>query len=209
MRHLLFLVVFALFTACKGEPGATGPQGPAGPVGPQGLKGDPGPVGPMGPRGPQGVPGPQGPEGPPGDPFDDEDLIDDPIDPPDDHGNTLEDATRVVLSWDGATLVQGNISNTQTDVDYFELVLPSASPGATIVLHVWSTGNTDVEGALFSGDMPPPGNSALAYSDDEGVGYNFDFTYTLDRWESVTYYVGVAGFDTGPYTVNFTIILRS
>ena len=43
MRPLLFLVVFALFTACKGEPGATGPQGPAGPVGPQGPKGDPGP----------------------------------------------------------------------------------------------------------------------------------------------------------------------
>ena len=96
MRPPLFLVVFALFTACKGEPGATGPQGP------------------------------------PGD-FIDIPIQDPDVDPIDDHGDTLEEATRVVLSWDGIASVQGEIHDPDLDVD-------------------------------------------------DGVGFNFHFTYNMNRW---------------------------
>jgi len=109
------------------------------------------------------------------------------------------------LSWNGIPSIQGNIHDPDLDVDYFELVLPPASPGATIALQVWSTGDTDIEGALFDSDLTPNVDSPLIYSDDDGHGFNIHIIYTLDRWERVTYYVGIAGWEAGPYTLHFSI----
>ena len=72
MRKLTWVVLFAVLTACKGDPGAQGPTGPQGnqgvqgPQGVQGVQGDQGVRGVQGEQGTQGSQGVQGAQGPQG-----------------------------------------------------------------------------------------------------------------------------------------------
>ena len=110
---------------------------------------------------------------------------------PDDHGNDIARATRVM----SGTQVAGNIE-TGDDQDYFSIAVNEAGTITTT-----TTGSTDTIGHLYSSS-----GTQLATDDDGGTGSNFNISSSITA--AGTYYVRVAskGTGTGMYrlTVTFT-----
>lgn len=104
----------------------------------------------------------------------------------DDHGNTILDATPVVLG----TPIDGEIE-TLRDYDVFEIVMPTNGE-----LKVWTSGTTDTYGFLCDS-----GDEVLTFNDDTG-SLNFSITRSLNAG---TYYVKVrhfSAFGLGTYTLH-------
>lgn len=189
MKYALLIVAMLVFAGCEGK------VGPAGPAGPQGD---------TGPAGPQGEPGPQGPQGPAGSP-----SGSDSTEPPsddggfeDDHGDSIYEATAVSLVLNEEKVVSGYLNfvgEHEADTDFFKLDLPAVSPGDSLDLHVWSTGNTRKWGFLSTDGGGREGERL--YTQFPFV--NFEFSYVLDPEE--TYYVAVQGSTQGSYEVHFVI----
>ncbi len=104
--------------------------------------------------------------------------------PPDDHGDTLADATFIAVpSTTAGKLEDGG------DNDYFRLVVDQST-----ILAVETTGSTDTFGTLFDGS-----GALLEEDDDGGTGVNFKI---VRRVGAGTYYVNVNPYSsttTGTY----------
>ena len=112
---------------------------------------------------------------------------------PDDHGDTLLDATSLTL---GAT-VTGIISPAgDTDLFRFEI------PGTTETTDVWiytQGGISDTVGVLYDSNGTP-----IAYSDDSVLSTNTSHFYIGANLGPGTYYIAVSGYDTvtGTYSLH-------
>ena len=105
--------------------------------------------------------------------------------------------------------VIGSTRYTLGDWDYYMLDLPAVTPGDSLDLRVWSTGDTDTIGLLTVRSNDSDNTlSVLVRSDDidPAANKNFELTHTLDP--GVAYYVVVRGNDTGEYKVHFLVNRR-
>lgn len=81
-----------------------------------------------------------------------------------------------------------------------QIVLFQFTPSASGTYYFYSTGSSDTCGYLYS--SPPTSMTQLAYSDDDGVNYNFQYSYNFVA--GTTYYLGVkywSGSTTGSISV--------
>ena len=126
------------------------------------------------------------------DPVIDDTEPDDPDTPPeDDHGDTSESATVLVLG----EMTEGELE-TSGDVDVFEITIPRRG-----VLTVYTEGSTDTEGRIFNAD-----NSFEESDDDSGDGWNFKIEVNI---EPGTYYIEVGGWgdSTGQYELFSSLVV--
>lgn len=114
---------------------------------------------------------------------------------PDDHGNSKETATNIVLN----TTISAKMDY-KADADYFKFIA-----NEDMAYSFETQGSKDTRGYLYdsSGNM-------LCYNDDGGTKRNFKITYTLT--EGQTYYVKVCPPDSwgysspiGPYSIRVII----
>ncbi len=109
--------------------------------------------------------------------------------PPDDHGNSPGEATRI----EATSSTPGHLEAVE-DVDYFRISVSQAG-----TLTVETTGSTDTVGRLRSAT-----GQVLSSNDDAGTGRNFRFVQSISAGR---YYIRVSGYqDFGQYTlvVRFT-----
>lgn len=126
------------------------------------------------------------------DPVIDDSEPGDPGEPPeDDHGDTSESATVLVIG----EVTEGELE-TSGDVDVFEITIERRG-----VLTVYTEGSTDTEGSIYNSD-----NSFEESDDDSGDGWNFKIEVTIDPG---TYYVEVSGWDdsTGQYELYSSFVV--
>lgn len=107
----------------------------------------------------------------------------DPDPPEDDHGDTYESATVLVIG----EMTEGEIE-TAGDVDVFEITIDRRG-----ILTVYTEGSTDTEGSLYNSDY-----TYEESDDDSGEGWNFSIEVNI---EPGTYYIEVSGWgeSTGQY----------
>lgn len=116
----------------------------------------------------------------------------DPDEPPeDDHGDTSESATVLVIG----EMTEGELE-TSGDVDVFKFTVDRRG-----VLTVYTEGSTDTEGSVYNSD-----NSVEESDDDSGDGWNFKIEVTIDPG---TYYVEVSGWgdSTGQYELYSSFVV--
>ena len=123
--------------------------------------------------------------------IDDSDPGDPDTPPEDDHGDTPESATVIVIG----EMTEGEIE-TSGDVDIFEITISRRG-----VLTVYTEGSTDTEGIIYNSD-----NSFEESDDDSGDGWNFKIEVTIDPG---TYYVEVSGWgdSTGQYELYSSLVV--
>ena len=110
---------------------------------------------------------------------------------PDDHGNTLSDATPITLG----TTVTGLISP-GGDVDVFRFELS----GAPTDVWIYTRGGIeDTIGGLYDGS-----GRQIAASDDSALSENSSHFHIGENLNPGTYYIAVVGYDaiTGPYSLH-------
>ena len=110
---------------------------------------------------------------------------------PDDHGNTLSDATPITLG----TTVTGLISP-GGDVDVFRFEITGASTDVWIYTR---GGIEDTAGDLFDGD-----GRQIASGNDSDLSENPSHFYIGENLSPGTYYIAVLGYEdtTGPYSLH-------
>ena len=115
---------------------------------------------------------------------------------PDDHGNTRASATPIMIGMP----IDGEI-DPGTDEDYFSIQVSSTDLNGIdfLILTATTTGMTDTMGTLYDSS----GNE-LASDDNSGTGMNFELSSQIAS--AGTYYVRVAGSDTGMYSLTVTSI---
>ena len=113
---------------------------------------------------------------------------------PDDHGNTRASATPATIG----TAKDGEI-DPGTDIDYFSIQVSSTDLDGVdfLILTATTTGDVDTMGTLYDSS----GNE-LASDDNGGAGMNFELSSRVAT--AGTYYVRVAGSDTGMYSLTVT-----
>ena len=114
-----------------------------------------------------------------------------PSPPADDHGDTRQTATPIVLDTSTSTEVTTGGELTPGDEDYFRFTVDRAG-----TLEVYTRGNSDTVGRLESSS-----GTALSENDDGGAGRNFRIEH---RVSAGTYYLrvtGAGGIAPGPYTL--------
>ena len=123
--------------------------------------------------------------------IDDSDPGDPDSPPEDDHGDTPETATVLVIG----EMTEGEIE-TSGDVDIFEITIPRRG-----VLTVYTEGSTDTEGIIYNSD-----NSFEESDDDSGEGWNFQIEVNI---EPGTYYIEVSGWgdSTGQYELHSSFVV--
>ena len=113
---------------------------------------------------------------------------------PDDYGNTRASATPVTIGMP----IDGEI-DPGTDIDYFSIQVSSTDLTGVdfLTLTASTTGDVDTMGTLYDSS----GNE-LASDDNGGTGMNFELSTRVAT--AGTYYVRVAGSDTGMYSLTVT-----
>ena len=109
----------------------------------------------------------------------------------DDHGDTPESATVILIG----EMTEGEIE-TSGDVDIFEITISRRG-----VLTVYTEGSTDTEGVIYNSD-----NSFEESDDDSGEGWNFQIEVNI---EPGTYYIEVSGWgeSTGQYELHSALVV--
>ena len=112
---------------------------------------------------------------------------------PDDHGDTLLDATSLTL---GATVT--GIISPAGDTDLFRFEIPGTTETTDVGIYTQG-GISDTVGVLYDSNGTP-----IAYSDDSVLSTNTSHFYIGANLGPGTYYIEVSGYgtETGPYSLH-------